>query len=101
MIVAGPWDLELPTNVIMFERAQLVAAHPHPETEVLRFQYIMKLRQSFQEMCHSREGNGTTAVFMNSCQGFSGTFLAASDLIQKTIIWLRLTRFIPFIQNFI
>ena len=62
LIVAGPWDLELPTNVIMFERAQLVAAHPHPETEVLRFQYIMKLRQSFQEMCHSREGNGTAAA---------------------------------------
>jgi len=30
--------------------------HPHPDTEVLRFQFIMKLRQTFQEMCHSREG---------------------------------------------
>ena len=55
-IVAGPWDLELPTNVIMYERTPGMWPHPHPDTEVLRFQFIMKLRQTFQEMCHSREG---------------------------------------------
>merc|ERR1712061_779232 len=54
--MGGPWDLEIPTNVIMYERAQSILTHPHPEAEVVRFQYIMKLRQSFQEMCHSREG---------------------------------------------
>ena len=55
-ILAGPWDLEIPTNVIMYERAQSTLTHPHPESEVVRFQFAMKLRQSFQEMCHSREG---------------------------------------------
>jgi len=55
-ILAGPWDLEIPTNVIMYERVQSILPHPHPEAEIVRFQYAMKLRQSFQEMCHSREG---------------------------------------------
>ena len=55
-ILSGPWDLEIPTNVIIFERAPITLPHPHPEVELLRFQYVMKLRQSFQEMCHSREG---------------------------------------------
>ena len=54
--LAGPWDLEIATNVIMFERPPTLLPHPHPEVEVLRFNYVMKLRQSFQEMCHSREG---------------------------------------------
>lgn len=55
-IVAGPWDLELPTNVILFERKPTMLPHPHPDVELLRYSYVMKLRQSFQEMCHSREG---------------------------------------------
>ena len=55
-ILVGPWDLEIPTNVIMYERAQSSLPHPHPEAEIVRFQFAMKLRQSFQEMCHSREG---------------------------------------------
>jgi hypothetical protein len=55
-ILAGPWDLEIPTNVIMYERSLSLMPHPHPEVESLRFTYVMKLRQSFQEMCHSREG---------------------------------------------
>ena len=56
IIVPGPWDLEIPTNVIMFEKPQTLFPHPHPEVEVLRFQLMMKLRQTYQEMCHSREG---------------------------------------------
>ena len=54
--LAGPWDLEIATNVIMFERQPILFPHPHPEVEALRYNYVMKLRQSFQEMCHSREG---------------------------------------------
>ena len=54
-IVAGPWDLELPTNVILFERKPTMLPHPHPEVEILRASYVMKLRQNFQEMCQSRE----------------------------------------------
>ena len=56
IIVNGPWDLELPTNVIIYERQPDIKPHPHPEVELLRYQYVMKLRQSIQEMCHSREG---------------------------------------------
>ena len=56
LILAGPWDLELPTNVILYERQPSMLTHPHPEIELMRFGYVMKLRQSYQEMCHSREG---------------------------------------------
>lgn len=55
-IVAGPWDLEVATNVVMFEKTPSLLPHPHPEVELLRFQLMMRLRQSYQEMCHSREG---------------------------------------------
>ena len=55
-IVAGPWDLEIPTNVILFERKPTMLPHPHPEVEVVRAAYVNKLRTSLQEMCHSREG---------------------------------------------
>lgn len=53
--VTGPWDLELPTNVIIYERKPTMLPHPHPDVEMLRVSYVTKLRQSFQEMCHSRE----------------------------------------------
>jgi len=55
-LVTGPWDLEIATNIIMYEKVPSMLPHPHPEVEVLRFQLMMKLRQSYQEMCHSREG---------------------------------------------
>ena len=53
-ILAGPWDLEIPTNIILFEKQPSMLSHPHPDVEVLRFTFLMKLRQSYQEMCHSR-----------------------------------------------
>ena len=56
IVVAGPWDLEIPTNVILYEKTPTLLPHPHPEVEVLRFQLMIKLRQTYQEMCHSREG---------------------------------------------
>jgi len=55
-IVAGPWDLEIPTNVILYEKTPSMLPHPHPEVEVLRYTLMMGLRKSYQEMCHSREG---------------------------------------------
>lgn len=51
----GPWDLEIPTNVIIFERSPTILAHPHPEVESLRCSLTAKLRQCYQELCHSRE----------------------------------------------
>ena len=104
LIVSGPWDLEIPTNVILYERSPSLLPHPQPEVrivmmrmlmmmrrimimrqmmrmlmmmrkmirrimtmrqimrmlmmqvEVVRSQLMYKLRQSYQEMCHSREG---------------------------------------------
>ncbi|XP_076039938.1 mRNA (2'-O-methyladenosine-N(6)-)-methyltransferase-like isoform X2 [Oratosquilla oratoria] len=55
-ILAGPWDLEIPTNVIMFERPPIILPQPHPDVEVLRGTLVAKLRQCYQEMCQAREG---------------------------------------------
>ncbi|KAL7647702.1 UNVERIFIED_CONTAM: hypothetical protein RMT77_001311 [Armadillidium vulgare] len=54
-VLAGPWDLELPTNVIMFERPPITLPQPHPSVEVLRGQLVAKLRQGYQEMCQARQ----------------------------------------------
>nr|CAG4637646.1 EOG090X02BU [Chydorus sphaericus] len=54
-ILSGPWDLEVPTNAVVFERAPLSWPHPHPEIESYRSTLVIKLRQAYQEMCHSRE----------------------------------------------
>lgn len=55
-ILAGPWDLEVPTNVIIYERPPTVIPHPHPEIEAFRCSLMAKLRHCYQELCHSREG---------------------------------------------
>jgi hypothetical protein len=54
---SGPWDLEVATNVIIVERSLSELPQPHPETEAMRATFIAKLRQSYQDLCHSREGN--------------------------------------------
>ncbi|KAM4613199.1 mRNA (2'-O-methyladenosine-N(6)-)-methyltransferase isoform 2-T4 [Polymixia lowei] len=51
------WDLELPTNAVIRERAQATQLlPPHPEIELQRAQLVTKLRQHYQELCHQREG---------------------------------------------
>ncbi|XP_063611747.1 mRNA (2'-O-methyladenosine-N(6)-)-methyltransferase-like isoform X1 [Penaeus indicus] len=55
-VLAGPWDLEIPTNVIMFERPPITLPQPHPSVEVLRGQLVSKLRSGYQEMCLARQG---------------------------------------------
>lgn len=54
-VLAGPWDLEIPTNVIIYERAPANLPHVHPEAEALRCVLLAKLRQCYQELCHTRE----------------------------------------------
>ncbi|XP_058802747.1 mRNA (2'-O-methyladenosine-N(6)-)-methyltransferase [Phymastichus coffea] len=54
-ILAGPWDLEVPTNVIIYERAPTNLLHVHPEVEAQRCGLLAKLRQCYQELCHTRE----------------------------------------------
>lgn len=55
--IRGPWDLEVATNAVVFERSPLSWPHPHPDIEAYRATLVIKLRQAYQEMCHSREGN--------------------------------------------
>ncbi|XP_076336862.1 mRNA (2'-O-methyladenosine-N(6)-)-methyltransferase-like isoform X1 [Tachypleus tridentatus] len=55
-ILIGPWDLEVSTNVISWERTPSLLPPPHPEVEQFRSSLVAKLRQQYQEMCHSREG---------------------------------------------
>ncbi|XP_039281178.1 mRNA (2'-O-methyladenosine-N(6)-)-methyltransferase-like, partial [Nilaparvata lugens] len=55
-ILSGPWDLEVQTNVIIYERSPTFMPHPHPEVEALRCNLMLKLRHCYQELCHSREG---------------------------------------------
>ncbi|XP_025833905.1 phosphorylated CTD-interacting factor 1 [Agrilus planipennis] len=55
-VLAGPWDLDVPTNVIILERPPCNYMHSHPEIEAFRCSLLTKLRQCYQELCHSREG---------------------------------------------
>ncbi|KAL3859388.1 hypothetical protein ACJMK2_009611 [Sinanodonta woodiana] len=50
------WNFDVPTNAVIYERAPLTLPPPHPELELLRSQLTSKLRQQYQELCHSREG---------------------------------------------
>ncbi|KAI4503022.1 hypothetical protein M0802_002066 [Mischocyttarus mexicanus] len=54
-VLAGPWDLDIPTNVIIHERAPSNLPHVHPDVEALRCGLLAKLRLCYQELCHTRE----------------------------------------------
>lgn len=54
-IVPGPWDLEIPTNVIIVERPQSLHLHSHPEIELLRAGYVQKLIKTYEDLCQKRE----------------------------------------------
>lgn len=55
-ILTGPWDIEVPTNVVIYERPPTICPHPHPDIEGFRFTLANRLRQCYQELCHTREG---------------------------------------------
>nr|CAD7426340.1 unnamed protein product [Timema monikensis] len=60
----GPWDLEIQTNIIIYERPPTTLPHPHPEIEAFRCSLASKLRHCYQELCHSREAiNGPKDSF--------------------------------------
>uniref|UniRef100_UPI00398F1DB1 mRNA (2'-O-methyladenosine-N(6)-)-methyltransferase isoform X4 n=1 Tax=Pristiophorus japonicus TaxID=55135 RepID=UPI00398F1DB1 len=50
------WDLDIPTNAVIKERAPIELLPPHPDVEMLRAQLTVKLRQHYQELCQQREG---------------------------------------------
>ncbi|CAG2107767.1 unnamed protein product [Medioppia subpectinata] len=55
LVLSGPFDLEVHTNCVIWERPPVLQFHSHPEVESLRAALVLKLRQQFHEMCHSRE----------------------------------------------
>lgn len=59
------WNLNIASNVKMPERVPLAAFAPHPEMEVLRAQFIARLRAYILELCHSKD---------SKCVEFSGLF---------------------------
>lgn len=54
-ILAGPWDLEIPTNVIMFDRIPSTFPPPHPEIEAMRGAFTLKLVKTYEDLCQKRE----------------------------------------------
>ncbi|KAJ8260459.1 hypothetical protein GJAV_G00182420 [Gymnothorax javanicus] len=50
------WDLDVPTNAVIREKAPADHLPPHPEIELLRAQLTAKLRQHYHELCSQREG---------------------------------------------
>lgn len=55
LVLPGPWSLETPNNSVIYERLPSLMHHPHPEVELMRGVLMAKLRQSYVEMCKSRE----------------------------------------------
>lgn len=55
-VLSGPFDLEVPTNVVIWERSPTLMPPPHPDVENLRSTLTTRLRNNYHEMCHSREG---------------------------------------------
>lgn len=54
-ILTGPWDLEIQTNVVIYERLPTTMPQPHPEIEALRGAAVMKLMQIYEDTCLRRE----------------------------------------------
>lgn len=84
-IHSGPWDLEASTNVIIMERSLSELPQPHPETEAMRATFIAKLRQSYQDLCHSREGNLIFFNFCHLCEVKLNIFLNTKSLFYSIL----------------
>lgn len=54
-VLAGPWDLEVQSNVYIYNRPPTHLLHPHPELEYMRNIAAMKLCQTFETLCQQRE----------------------------------------------
>lgn len=54
-VLAGPWDLEIPTNVVIYDRVPILMPQPHPEIEAMRGSYTMKLIRTYEDLCQRRE----------------------------------------------
>lgn len=64
---SSSWNLEIPTNVIIYEREMNDMYPPHPEVEVTRSQMVTKLRQQYEESCLTREGDLCASALSKFC----------------------------------
>lgn len=54
-VLAGPWDLEVQSNVYIYNRPPSHLLHPHPEIEYMRGVAALKLFQTYENLCQQRE----------------------------------------------
>lgn len=54
-VLAGPWDLEVQSNVYIYNRPPAHLLHPHPEIEYMRGVTALKLFQTYENLCQQRE----------------------------------------------
>lgn len=54
-VLAGPWDLEVQSNVYIYNRPPTHNLHPHPEIEFMRNIAAQKLSQTYATLCQQRE----------------------------------------------
>lgn len=54
-VLAGPWDLEVQSNVYIYNRPPAHLLHPHPEIEYMRGVAALKLFQTYENLCQQRE----------------------------------------------
>uniref|UniRef100_U5EVH2 Putative pdx1 c-terminal inhibiting factor 1 n=1 Tax=Corethrella appendiculata TaxID=1370023 RepID=U5EVH2_9DIPT len=54
-VLPGPWDLEISTNVVMYDRLPTMLPQPYPEIEAMRGALTMKLIRTYEDLCSRRE----------------------------------------------
>lgn len=64
-VLPGPWDLEIPTNVVMYDRIPTMFAHPYPEVEALRGLLTVRLYKTYEDLCTKRESINPPAGSFN------------------------------------
>ncbi|XP_050091266.1 mRNA (2'-O-methyladenosine-N(6)-)-methyltransferase [Anopheles aquasalis] len=54
-VLPGPWDLEVATNALIYERLPTTFPQPYPEVEALRGSLTMRLAKTYEDLCNKRE----------------------------------------------
>lgn len=54
-VLPGPWDLEVPSNVYIYERIPTLFPQPYPEVEALRGVLTARLYKTYEDLCKKRE----------------------------------------------
>uniref|UniRef100_A0A182Y9I3 Uncharacterized protein n=1 Tax=Anopheles stephensi TaxID=30069 RepID=A0A182Y9I3_ANOST len=54
-VLPGPWDLEVATNVLIYERLPTTFPQPYPEVEAFRGSLTLRLAKTYEDLCNKRE----------------------------------------------